>query len=263
MTWRAATEVEKTAGEPLSPELVLVSPDLRERALRELTFPHERNGTGPPAVHLLELAREQPEERDHVEVSLLRTAGDVVLHVAGIAVLFVLVVAGAAFGLTIAPGETEPRFATSPAPSRPSSPAIGTAAVSGSVSVDERAGGVDRWRRSFPLRLTTYGQLVWNLDALVRDVFGKRPVCLLHALHRLSPAACSASGQRRSVYRTTFDRAEGSGLRLRKTATAPRLRGRALPLSLGRKYVSCGPRRWVATTANRAFSCTWERPKPG
>jgi hypothetical protein len=210
MTWRAATEVEKTAGEPLSPELVLVSPDLRERALRELTFPREGNGTGSPAVRLLELAREQPEERDYVEVSLLRTAGDVALHVAGIAVLFVLVVAGAAFGLTIAPGETEPRFATSPTPPRPSSPAIGTAAVSGSVSVDERAGGVDRWRRSFPPRLTTYGQLVWNL-----------------------------------------------------TATAPRLRGRALPLSLGGKYGSCGPHRWVAATANRAFSCTWERPKPG
>jgi hypothetical protein len=149
MTLRAATEVEMTAGEPLSPELVLVSPDLRERALRELTLPHERSGTGPPAVRLVELAREEPEERDDVEVSLLRTAGEAARHVAALAVVFVLFVAGAAFGLTIAPGEAEPRFATSPAPMRPGSPAIGTPAVSGDVTVDERVSNVDAWRRSF------------------------------------------------------------------------------------------------------------------
>lgn len=158
MTRGAATEVETTAGEALSPELVLVSPDLRERALRELTLPHERNAAGRPAVRLPELARDHAEDPDDVEVSLLRATGDAVLHVAVLAALFVLVVAGAAFGLTVAPGEPEPRFANRPAPPHPISPAIGTAAVQGDVSVGRRPGrAVDGWRRSFPVRLTSEG----------------------------------------------------------------------------------------------------------
>lgn len=259
MTWGAATDEEKKTGEPLSPELVLVSPDLRERALAELTLPHERNGARQPALRLLELAREEPEERD-VEVSLLRTARDAVLHVAGMAVLLVLVIAGTAFGLTIAPRETEPRFATTLAAPQPTSPSIATAAVSGHVPGSARPGGtLDSWRRSPPVRLTTYGQLVWNLDALVRDVFGSRRVCLLHAGNQLSPAACSASSRRQTVYRTTFDRAEGSKLRLRRAAAAPVLRGGAVPLRVGTKYVSCGRHQWVATGANRALACLGER----
>jgi hypothetical protein len=258
MTWEAATEAEKV-DEPLSPELVLVSPDLRERALAELTLPHERNGARQPALRLLQLARDEPEERDDVEVSLLRTARDAVLHVGALAVLLVLVIAGAAFGLTIAPGETEPRFAPPPVTPQPTSPAIATAAVSPRLSVAARPGGtVDSWRRNPPVRLTTYGQLVWNLDALVHDVFGNRRVCLLQA-GELSPAACSASGLRQSAYRTTFDPAEGSTLRLRKAATAPALRGGAVPLRLGTKYVSCGRHHWVAMGADRAFACRRER----
>jgi hypothetical protein len=252
MTWGAATESEQTAGEPLSPELVLVSPDLRERALRELTFPHERKAATPPALRLVESPQDQPDEPGDDHVSLLQAAGDSLLHVTVLAVLFVLVVAGVATALTLAPGEPAPRFANGPAAPRPVSPEIGTAAVSSDART---AHGVDRWRRSGPVRLTTYGQLVWNLDALVRDVFGSQQVCLLHASSQLSPAACSASEQRRSAYRTTFDRAERSELRLRKTATAPRLRGRAVPLRIGTNYISCGRHRWVATAAHRALTC--------
>jgi hypothetical protein len=259
MTLGAATDSETTAPDPLSPELVLVSPDLRERALRELAHPHEPNGARPPALRLVELARDQADEPDDVEVSLLRAASDAIRHVAVLAVLFVLVVAGAATGLTLAPGEPAPRLATGPAPPRPVSPAIGTAAFSGG---GRTVHGVDHWRRSLPVRLTTYGQLVWNLDALVRDVFGGRQVCLLHAGNQLSPAACSAWGQKRSAYRWTFDRAEHSELRLSKTVTAPRLRGRAIPLRIGTNYISCGGHRWVATAANRALSCQQERRQP-
>jgi hypothetical protein len=162
MTWAAATEAERTAGEPLSPELVLVSPDLRERALRELTFPHERNGAGPPAVRLLELARDHhPQTDDEVEVSLLRAAGDALLHVAALGVVLVLVVAGMAFGLTIGPEEPRPELASRPA-LHPASPGIGTAVAGGDVSVERQPGRApDRWRRSpGPIGLTREGQLV-------------------------------------------------------------------------------------------------------
>jgi hypothetical protein len=263
MTWGAATEAEQAAGEPLSPELVLVSPDLRERALRELACADERDWATPRVLRLVVSAQDRSDEPDDDEVSLLRTAGDSLLHVAVLAALFVLVVSGVATALTIAPGEPAPRFATGPAPPRPVSPAIGTAAVSAGVPGGGRpARSVDRWRRNLPVRLTTHGQLVWDLDALVYDVFGNRPVCLLHATNQLSPAACSASGQRQSAYRRTFDRAGGSELRLSKPARTPRLRGRAVPLSVGTKYVSCGSDRWVATGANQGLACQPERSKP-
>jgi hypothetical protein len=266
MTGGVATEAEKTNDVPLSPELVLVSPDLRERALRELTLPHESNGAKPHPFRLLDFPRVHVEEPEDMDVSLLRTAGDAIVHVALLAALFVLVVAGAAFGLTIAPGETEPELAKRPAPLPSAAPVIGTAVVQGDVSVERQPGRAhDPWRPSpGPVGLTTQGQLVWNLDALVRDVFGSRATCLLPATNQLSVVACSASPPGGTAYRTTFAGAEGSGFRLSNRSRPPALRAPAVPLKLRTSYVSCGRERWIAATAIRALSCERElsRPEP-
>jgi hypothetical protein len=264
MTWGVATEAETTVEVPLSPELVLVSPDLRERALRELTLPHESNGTRPHPLLLRDFARLHAAEPEEIEVSLLRGAGEAIVQVAVFAALFVLVVAGAAFGLTIAPGETEPELASRPASLRPDAPGIGTAAVHGDVSVERQQGRVrDPWRHSpGPIGLTTQGQLVWNLDALVRDVFGSRPACLLYAPNQLSVVACSASPPGGTAYRTTFTGVDRSGFRLSNRSTPPTLRAYAVPLKLRTSYLSCGRGRWVAATANRALSCERELSRP-
>jgi hypothetical protein len=158
-----ATEAESTAAVPLSPELVLVSPELREQALRELVLPHERNGVKRHS-DLLHLARDRDElERSHPapEPRLLRVAGVAVVRVAAFSVVFVLAVAGAAFGLTMAPDRTQPRLAVpadqsdarrawrstrqiKPSSLQRASPAIGTAVVHAGVS----------------------RQIVWDLDTL-------------------------------------------------------------------------------------------------
>jgi hypothetical protein len=263
MTRGVATEAEKTVEVPLSPELVLVSPDLRERALRELTVPHEGNGTKPHPLRLLDFARLYSEEPQEVEVSLLRAAGDAIVHVAVLAALFVMVVTGAAFALTIAPGETEPELAKRPPSPRSAAPGIGTAVVQSDVSVERQPGrALDPWRHSpGPVGLTTQGQLVWNLDALVRDVFGSRGACVLWAPNQLSLVPCSAVPGG-AVYRTTFTGADGSGFRLSNRSTPPALRGHAVPLKVRTSYVSCGRGRWVAATGGRALSCERERSRP-
>jgi hypothetical protein len=157
-----AQDAETTSG-PMSPELVLVSPQLRERALRELVLPHERNGVKGHS-DLLDLVRDR-DELEHtppaLEPPLLRVAGAAVVRVAAFSVVFVLAVAGAALGLTMAPDRTRPTLAVTADQSegrrawrstrqiKPSSlqraaPAIGTAVVHA---------GVPR-------------QIVWDLDAL-------------------------------------------------------------------------------------------------
>jgi hypothetical protein len=257
MTWQAATEAVKTSDVPLSPELVLVSPDLRERALRELTLPRERNGTKPHPLRLGELSRLLAEEPEEADVSLLRVAGDAIVHVALLAVLFVLVVAGAAFGLTIAPGETEPELATRAPSVRAAAPEIGTAVVQGGVSIERQPGRADDpWRHSpGPVGLTPHGQLVWNLDALVRDVFGSRRACLLSPSNGLTVVACSPSSRASTLYRTTFTGAEGSGFRPSDRTTPPSLRAQADPVRLQTSYVACGRKRWVAVADDRGLSC--------
>src|SRR5918992_2505760 len=301
----AATEAEQTVGEPRSPELVLVSPDLRERELRELTFPSESNGvkpgplrlpdfvredaeqpeegvpllraTGDPVVHLALLAKPEVERRltkqatmsraatvaEHPDgdVSLLRATGDAVAHVAVFAVLFLLVVAGAAFALTIAPGEIEPELASRRAAPHPA-PGIGTAVVQSDFSAERQPGRAqDPSRQSpGPVGLTAQGQLLWNLDALVRDTFGSRPVCLRYAGTQLSLAGCSAAAPRRTAYRLTFIGAEGSRFRLSDRSTPPALGARAPLLRLRTSYISCGTQRWLALGANLAVSCERELP---
>jgi hypothetical protein len=56
-----ATEPDQTVGLPLSPELVLISPELREFALREVRLPYERNGV-KPQLDLLDLARDRAQD---------------------------------------------------------------------------------------------------------------------------------------------------------------------------------------------------------
>jgi hypothetical protein len=228
--WAAATQAEQTFGVPLSPELVLVSPELRELALRELALPHERNGVKPQS-DLLNLARSRAVE-PHPAPSLVRVAGAATVRAAVFAAVFVTAVAGVALGLTLAPGETEPRLAppdtgpetpppverawrppgqARPARVQPASRGIGTAAVHDSVSRPS----------SSPAGLTRDRQPVWSLDALAR--------------------------------------ATGSELSLSKRKQPPLLRDRAVPLRLRESYISCGRQRWIAVGARWMLSCEQER----
>jgi hypothetical protein len=269
-------EREQPYEAPLSPELVLVSPELRELALRELTAAPASNGsTSPPSRP----PQEEPIAGDTLETtgSWLRGLARGVLHAAAFAAVSLALIAGAASVLTLAGGQNGPELADraheperirrewrSPdraAPPRPKSPlqGIGAAAVH-----DRRTVGPKKPLRAAagsrlgPLGLTSYGRLVWNLDALVRDRFGDRAVCLSFALNLLSPAACAAPAHGRSEYRSTFA-ARKSAFRVRTLNRAPRLRGRAIPLKAGTGYISCGSERWLAAGANWGLVCEAER----
>jgi hypothetical protein len=263
-------ELEQPGKAPLSPELVLVSPELRELALRELTATPAANGSAfpsrrpPPAATA---AGHTPATTGTLLRGLARTTFRVTAFVA---VTLALVV-GAASVLTIAGGRSGPQLANrteqpepirrklrSPSRAVPKSTrqAIGTAdgpALGPQSAPDAAAVG-----RNQPLGLTSYGRLVWNLDALVRKRFGNRSVCLRFALSLLSPAACTAPPHQRSEYRAIFA-ARKSAFRVRTLKRAPLLRSRAVPLKVGAGYVSCGPDRWLAAAANWQLVCDEER----
>jgi hypothetical protein len=228
------TEPDATVGLPLSPELVLVSPELRELALREIRLPHERNGV-KPQLDLLDLARDRAQDgaagaEVPLEPPFLRAAAVAAVRSAVVAASFIVVVAAAAFGLTIAPPEAEPRLAgpvdgseprppaerawrSAPEPKPPSRGAaprgIGTAALHGRPERTQR-----------PTTLTPRGLLIRNLNEL----------------------------------------AEGSQLRLSKRRTPPVLRGGAVPLKLRANYISCGRKRWIAAGRDWALTCEQELP---
>jgi hypothetical protein len=189
---------------PLSPELVLVSPELRELALRQLDLPYERNGgtTRPRAA--------RAEAVD--EPSFLRVTALAAVRSAALAGALFGSVAAAAVGLTVAPDETEPRLAedvttSSPPLGRPwrapPKQGIGQAADS-----------------SLPLR---EAPLAWSLEALPRP--------------------------------------SGSVLSPKRRNDAPVLRGDAVPLLVRSTYISCGPRRWIATGANWTLFCAPEQKR--
>jgi hypothetical protein len=232
-----ATHAENADQLPLSPELVLVCPELRELALREVPLPYERNGV-KPQLDLLDLARaraarEGPEQRPQPpEPAFVRAAAVAVVRAAVVAVAFVAVVAAAAVGLTIAPPQTEPRLAPppnqteprrpvernwrsapepKPAPTAPASQGIGAPALQRGVAKDpaQAPGGI---RLGYP-------PVAWNLRVLT-----------------------------------------DAPLRLSRKRTPPVLRGGARPLMLGASFISCGRGRWIAAGANWAVSCQPERP---
>jgi hypothetical protein len=267
-------ELDQPGKEPLSPELVLVSPELRELALRELTATPVANGSAFPS------GRPPPAATaaGHTPATtgmLLRGLARTIFRVTAFVAVTVALVAGAASVLTIAGGRSGPQLANrteqpkpirrewrSPGRAAPKSPpqVIGTAdhdgpAVSPQSATDPAADG-----RNQPLGLTSYGRLVWNLDALLQNRFGNRSVCLRFAFSLLSPAACTAPPHQRSEYRAIFA-AKKSAFRVRTLKRAPLLRSRAVPLKVGAGYVSCGPERWLAAAANWQLVCDEERRK--
>jgi len=104
-----------------------------------------------------------------------------------------------------------------------------------------------------PPGLTTYGRVIWHVDALLHDTFGQRRVWVnptgnaVSAPRAFSTRFISESGSRRYIF--TFANARHSAFR---TATPPRppkahigAAGWAIPLMLKRSYISCGNGTWL------------------
>jgi hypothetical protein len=122
------------------------------------------------------------------------------------------------------------------------------------ASVAFTAAGRTSWERAGPPSgLTSYGRIVWNLDALLHDSFGRRAVYLNRPRDfPRSPRNFSTTfrGDCCSVsYVYTFADARGSALSTLRPATPPRPEvggaGAEMPLTIRGAYISCGRGRWL------------------
>jgi hypothetical protein len=106
-----------------------------------------------------------------------------------------------------------------------------------------------------PAGLTTYGRVVWNLDALLHDTFGGRTVCLGLKSDDFTTSCSSFAVS--GYYLYTFATARDSRFRLVRRKRALVL-GNVRPLKVRGAYVSCGGGRWLALehgSANLPLAC--------
>jgi hypothetical protein len=89
-----------------------------------------------------------------------------------------------------------------------------------------------------PPGLTTRGRLLWNLDALLYDRFGRQGACIIDG--SIEPGSkCERLSLAEYVpYFFTFANARKSSFLLVRRATAPRS-GMAHPVRVLRRYVRC------------------------
>ena len=104
-----------------------------------------------------------------------------------------------------------------------------------------------------PSGLTEYGRVVWNLDALLHDTFGNRPVYVNYAASSAPPIGTFstrfiAEAASRS-YTYTFATARGSAFRIRRPSSPPKPKiggaGWQMPLKIRGGYIYCGANRWL------------------
>jgi hypothetical protein len=96
--------------------------------------------------------------------------------------------------------------------------------------------------------VTPYGQLVWNLDALVNDTFGHRRPCLDELRNNVFSVPqsqyCPAPLARYADYRFTFLNAFHSQFRLVRRSN-PWAGVNVAPFTIDGRYVYCGAGRWL------------------
>jgi hypothetical protein len=105
-----------------------------------------------------------------------------------------------------------------------------------------------------PAGLTSYGRVIWNLDALLHDVFGQRRVFVNYSGAGPGPPRGNFSTHFFAMassryYIFTFVAARSSAFRLAKPARKPRnhigAAGWATPLTVKHSYISCGHGTWL------------------
>jgi hypothetical protein len=99
---------------------------------------------------------------------------------------------------------------------------------------------------SAPAGLSTYGGLIWNLDALVHDHYGGDKVCMRarrFAIHR-----CRSANYNDGDYRATFATARHSHFRALARSSNPLRLVNVVPITISGRYIECEAARWLAIT---------------
>ena len=94
---------------------------------------------------------------------------------------------------------------------------------------------------SAPVGLSAYGRLVWNLDALVHDLYGRAHVCM-HA-QRFAIHRCASPTFNDGDYRATFAGANHSSFTAVARSSNPLRLVNVVPITIGGSYIKCGASR--------------------
>ena len=116
-----------------------------------------------------------------------------------------------------------------------------------------------------PPGLSAQGRLLWNLDALLHDHFGPRPVYVSFADPFGRPDAFSSkfiSEASSAWYTFTFSRARGSAFRIERPSHPPKLeswdKGARIPMTLAGGFISCGRGLWIfMETGHIGLNADW------
>ncbi len=91
--------------------------------------------------------------------------------------------------------------------------------------------------------LTAQGEVIWNLDALVKDTFGDQTVCWdglhLNVFAVRGNGGCPAPAARYAPYQFVFRDAHGSSFRLVSRSSSPLVGATASAIRVDGRYVSC------------------------
>jgi hypothetical protein len=111
-----------------------------------------------------------------------------------------------------------------------------------------------------PAGLTPYGRVVWNLDALLHDTFGSRPVWANPSgpdgqITNFSTTFYSLASSTPYVY--TFATARRSSFRAMRPARPPKIgtyaTGSNAPVTIRGMYIFCGNGKWLYERQGQAF----------
>ena len=97
-----------------------------------------------------------------------------------------------------------------------------------------------------PEGLSSYGTLIWNLDALIHDRYGRGHVCM--RAKRLVIHRCRYATFNDGNYRVTFATAGRSNFRALARTANPLRRVNVLPITISGRYIQCGAGGWLAIT---------------
>jgi len=101
-----------------------------------------------------------------------------------------------------------------------------------------------------PKQLTSHGRLVWEFEALLRDTFGRTPVCEGPSYGQFVTRPCSPLATY-NAYEFTFADARGSAFA--RASHRPTGLGNVVPVRVGGRFVRCGPSRWLVLLGSGVF----------
>jgi hypothetical protein len=135
--------------------------------------------------------------------------------------------------------------------------ALGTVAVTAAQASRSASAEVS----SPPPGLTTHGQVIWQLDALLRDTFGNKTVCVGPGYTQNFQLRCLPLSDY-NEYFPTFVNARHSSWRLTRVHPNPAKIANVAMVRVSGLYVMCGRKEWLVSGASGVLPLVCINPVP-